>query len=102
MVSVVVMIIMVVVMTRMMMMMMIAAAEIIKLVEYTESKYPLVQILGHSQHKKLINISLNNIHSFKISLQSQTKQKENVIPQNIKKKLEANRMHVVFPRCLDE
>jgi hypothetical protein len=101
MVTVVVMIIMVVVMTRMMMMM-IAAAEIIKLMEYTDSKYPLVQILGHNLQKKLINISVNNIHSFKISLQSQTKQKENVIPQNIKKKLEANRMHVVFPRYLDE
>jgi hypothetical protein len=75
-------------------------AETVNLVEYVENKEdPLIQIVRTHQHNTNSAL-LQTANKFKKSFQSETKQIENIITQNIKGKWEEKRMQ--FPRSLDE
>jgi hypothetical protein len=75
-------------------------AETLNLVEYVESKDPLIQIVRTHQHNTNSAL-LQTANKFKKSFQSETKQIKN-ITQNIKGKWEEKRMHGQFPHSLDE
>jgi hypothetical protein len=68
-------------------------AETVNLVEYVESKEDqLIQIVRTDQHNTNPAL-LQTAKIFKKSFQSETKQIENIITQNIKGKREEKRMH---------
>jgi hypothetical protein len=76
-------------------------AETVNLVEYVESKEdPLIQIVTHQHNTN--SALLQTANKFKKSFQSETKQIENIISQNLKGKWEEKRMHGQFPHSLDE
>jgi hypothetical protein len=77
-------------------------AETFNLVEYVESKEdPIIQIVRTHQYNT--NSALLQIaNRFKKSFQSEIKQIQSTITQNIKGKWEEKRIHGQFPRSLDE
>jgi hypothetical protein len=77
-------------------------AETLTLVEYLENKEdPLIQIVRTHQHNTNSAL-LQTANKFKKFFQSETKQIQNIITENIKGKGEEKRMHGQFPRNLDE
>jgi hypothetical protein len=75
-------------------------AEVMKLIEYVESKEdPLIQIVRtHQRHTN--STLLRTVKNFKRSFHRETQKIKSIIAQNIKEKWEEEGMHGQFPRNL--